>query len=132
MQPSANVKITNKDYLKTYNVIHFGDVAFEGHSSKKYKYGRFVVNDYKDGIVSHVFDVYRPTELIKIEFAKYFIHNEQVMQKALLFSTSNARMLNALKNSEIIKQVLPLPELSEQSVIANLFDSVDNLITANQ
>lgn len=47
------------EYLKTYNIIHLGEMIFEGHSSKEYKSGRFVVNDYRPGIVSHVFDVFQ-------------------------------------------------------------------------
>ena len=52
--------ITDIEYLRTYNVFHLGDIAFEGNKSKNFAHGRFVENTIGDGIVSHVFDVFRP------------------------------------------------------------------------
>ena len=52
--------ITDNEYLRTYNVFLLGDIAFEGNKSKDFKHGRFVENTIGNGIVSHVFDVFRP------------------------------------------------------------------------
>ena len=57
MRDSTKSKI---DYMKTYNLMRVGDIAFESNKSKSYSYGRFVENIIGDGIVSHVFDVFRP------------------------------------------------------------------------
>ncbi len=31
-----NATVSNEDYLKTYNVMLYGDIAFEGNKSKKF------------------------------------------------------------------------------------------------
>ncbi len=49
--------ISDEEYLKSYNVMNLGDIAFEGNKSKDYAHGRFVENTIGDGIVSHVFIV---------------------------------------------------------------------------
>lgn len=56
----ADTKESSDDYMKTYNIMRMGDIAFEGNKSKNYAHGRFVENTIGDGIVSHVFDVFRP------------------------------------------------------------------------
>ena len=38
--------------LSTYKVIRVGDIAFEGHTNKQFRFGRFVVNDIGTGIMS--------------------------------------------------------------------------------
>jgi type I restriction enzyme S subunit len=69
MYYKQDAKVTNQEYLKTYNVFHLGDIAFEGNKSKKFAHGRFVENTIGDGIVSHVFDVFHP----KKEYDLFFL-----------------------------------------------------------
>lgn len=38
--------------LANYKRLRIGDIAFEGHTSKIFRYGRFVLNDVGDGIMS--------------------------------------------------------------------------------
>ena len=52
--------ITNIEYLRTYNIFELGDIAFEGNKSKDFAHGRFVENIIGNGIISHVFEVFRP------------------------------------------------------------------------
>ncbi|WP_056942225.1 restriction endonuclease subunit S [Secundilactobacillus kimchicus] len=120
------------EYLKTYNIIHLGEMIFEGHSSKEYKSGRFVVNDYRPGIVSHVFDVFQFKKKVDISFSKRYFHSERVMGKILQRSTSSARMLNALDLPQFLKQNIHLPALQEQKKIGDLFNGIDTLIASNQ
>ena len=117
---------SDDDYMKTYNVIHVGDILFEGHTSKQFAFGRFVLDDYRDGIVSHVFDIYRPKAKMNLSFWKYYIHDENVMRPILVRATSNARMLNALSSSEFLKQSVFVPSENEQAKTAlSLFTSVN-------
>ncbi|KZK40524.1 hypothetical protein B40_2311 [Lactococcus cremoris] len=51
--------------------MRVGDIAFESNKSKSYSYGRFVENIIGDGIVSHVFDVFRPITSYDLFFWKY-------------------------------------------------------------
>ena len=123
---------SDDDYMKTYNVIHVGDILFEGHTSKQFAFGRFVLDDYRDGIVSHVFDIYRPKAKMNLSFWKYYIHDENVMRPILVRATSNARMLNALSSSEFLKQSVFVPSENEQAKIGNLLEQIDSTIALHQ
>ena len=116
------------DYMKTYNVMHLGDIAFEGHKSKKFFGGRFVLNDIGDGIVSHVFEVFSPIVKYDIAFMKHYIHNERVMHNILLHSTTKTLMMNTLNSKEFLQQIILLPTLPEQQKIGALFTKLDHLI----
>lgn len=132
MEPSTNYRHSSDDYMKSYNIININDIAFEGHTSKEFKFGRFVMDDRRNGIVSHVFDVFRPVTKLSPQFIKYFIHDEQIMQKPLLFSTSNARMLNSLNVRELNNQILAIPSIKEQERIGSMIKHMESLIAANQ
>lgn len=131
---STNQREHTDEYMKTYNVIHTGDIVFEGHTSKEFSHGRFVLNESHDGIVSHVFDVYTPNQKNYSDnnFVKYYLHNEKILYPILLKSTSNARMLNALNSKELYKQNILFPKYSEQRRIGNLLVKCENLIVSNQ
>ena len=84
----ADSYITDESYLLTYNIFELGDIAFEGNKSKNYAHGRFVENTIGNGIVSHVFDVFKPImKPYDLQFWKYAINNEQLMGGILLRST---------------------------------------------
>ena len=64
--------ISDEEYLKSYNVMNLGDIAFEGNKSKDYAHGRFVENTIGNGIVSHVFIVLKPiSKQYDLQFWKY-------------------------------------------------------------
>ena len=44
MQFKNDVKVSTTEYLKTYYTFKLGDIAFEGHQSKEFRYGRFVAS----------------------------------------------------------------------------------------
>lgn len=132
MRLSGRGNNSSSEYMKTYNVIRYGEMLFEGHSSSHFQYGRFVVNDFKDGIVSHVFDVFKFITPVDELFKKYYFHSERVMRRKLLKSTSNARMLNSLNFSELASQFLPMPIIAEQSSIGLLLKNIDNTIAHHQ
>ena len=87
MQFKDDVRVSSNDYLKTYYTFKVGDIAFEGHQSKDFRFGRFVENDIGDGIVSHIFAVFRPIMDYDLMFWKYAINNERLMQRVLSRST---------------------------------------------
>jgi type I restriction enzyme S subunit len=129
---SERIDTSSDDYMKTYNVIRLNDIAFEGHTSKDFEYGRFVLNDYGNGIVSHVFDVYEPLEEFDSSFMKEYIHYEPIMKRILVRSTSSARMMNSLKSKEFLQELLYIPLLDEQHKIGEIFANLDHLITLHQ
>ena len=96
--------ITNLDYLKTYNVMKLGDIAFEGNKSKNYAHGRFVENTIGDGIVSHVFDVFRPKMEYDLNFWKYLINNETVMGRVMIRCTKASTMMTNLVAKDFLNE----------------------------
>lgn len=126
-------KNSTDKYMRTYYVYRIGDIAFEGHKSKKFKFGRFVENTLANGIVSHVFDIYRPTQKEHdLWFWKYYIHNENIMRDVLRKSTTKATMMTNLVNKDLLKQKLNIPILEEQKKIGRLFNQIDRTITLHE
>ena len=132
MQYKKDVYITNDDYLRTYTVCLLGDIVFEGHQSKQFRFGRFVENDLGNGIVSHIFMVFRPRTDYDLRFWKYAINNEQLMREILSHCTKASRMMNDLVISDFFKESIPVPSISEQRMIGKIFTNFDKLITLHQ
>ena len=97
MQYKEDIKVSTEEYLKTYYTFKLGDIVFEGHQSKEFRFGRFVENDIGDGIVSHIFAVFRPIADYDLNFWKYAINDESLMQKVLSRSTKASTMIHAKK-----------------------------------
>lgn len=132
MYYKQDANVGNDDYLRTYNIFRLGDIAYEGHKSSNFAYGRFVENTIGDGIVSHVFDVYRP--IISdycIDYWKYAINYEPIMRPILEKATIKSTMMNNLIAKDFLKQsILIPPTLAEQKKIAEILSSVDDEIAA--
>ena len=118
------------DSLRTYKVLRVGDIAFEGHTSKDYAYGRFVMNDLGVGIMSPRFTAMRPKLDIVVDFWSHLIHYEPIMRPLLLKSTKRGTMMNELIVADFLKQSLLIPSLAEQQNIADCLSAVDELISA--
>ena len=120
------------DYMRTYNVMRVGDIAFEGNKNKNYSYGRFVENDIGDGIVSHVFDVFRPIVNYELNFWKYYINNENVMGHILRKVTTKATMMTNLVAKDFLKTSILVPSMEEQQKIGLFFQRLDQSISLHQ
>lgn len=127
------VYVTEDSYLATYNVMRLGDIAFEGNRSKRFAHGRFVENTIGDGIVSHVFKVFRPVgNNFDISYWKHAINNEKLMKDVLTRSTKASTMMHELVSSDFLEESTLVPSLDEQRAIGTAIDSIDNLITLHQ
>lgn len=125
--------ITDESYLLTYNIFELGDIAFEGNKSKNYAHGRFVENTIGNGIVSHVFDVFKPImKPYDLQFWKYAINNEQLMGGKLLRSTKASTMMTNLVANDFLQETFLTPTYPEQQKIGAFFQQLDNLITLHQ
>lgn len=124
--------VSSESYMKSYNIMKLGDIAFEGNKSKDFSFGRFVENTIGNGIVSHVFDVFRPIQKGNINFWKYLIHDEQIMRKKLARSTTSSTMMTNLVAKDFLRQKIYIPQIGEQDQIGALIESTDNLIVANE
>ena len=132
MQFKEDVKVSTAEYLKTYYTFNLGDIAFEGHQSKEFRYGRFVENDIGNGIVSHIFAVFRPIKEFDLQFWKYAINNEMLMQRILSRSTKASTMMHDLVTEDFLNEIFLVPSLNEQKKIGTYLKSIDHLITLHQ
>ncbi len=124
--------ITDPEYLRTYNVFHLGDIAFEGNKSKNFAHGRFVENTIGNGIVSHVFDVFRPITAYDLLFWKYAINNERIMGSVLVRCTKASTMMTNLVANDFLHESILVPSVEEQQRIGAFFNQLDDLITLHQ
>lgn len=118
--------------LANYKRLRTGDIAFEGHTSKSFRYGRFVLNDVGDGIMSPRFSALRPLTQMPTNFWKYYIHYEPIMRKVLVASTKAGTMMNELVIDEFLKSSVLVPSIEEQTRIGGILKNIDNLITLHQ
>ena len=129
---NANVNVTDEQYLRTYNVMRLGDIAFEGHSNKEFSHGRFVENYIGDGIVSHIFTVLRPRVPFDVNYWRYAINDEKLMRLSLIRSTKASTMMHDLVPSDFLREAIPTPTLAEQKEIGAFLVGLDHLITLHQ
>ena len=132
MQYRPDIKVTDIEYLRTYNVLKLGDIAFEGHHSKEFRYGRFVENDIGDGIVSHIFAVFRPKTDYDLMFWKYAINNERIMRPVLVRCTKASTMMNDLVSKDFLEESILVPDIEEQKKIGIVLSEIDRLISLQQ
>ena len=132
MQFKEDIRVSTTDYLKTYYTFNIGDIAFEGHQSKEFRYGRFVENTIGNGIVSHIFAVFRPISEFDVSFWKYAINNERLMQPILSRSTKASTMMHDLVSSDFLNETFLVSSLEEQRKIGKYLTTLDHLITLHQ
>ena len=127
-----DAKSSDDDYMKTYNVMRLGDIAFEGNKSKRFAHGRFVENTIGDGIVSHVFDVFRPIAEYDLYFWKYLINCESVMGRIMIRCTKSSTMMTSLVANDFLNEKIAVPTIDEQRRIGATLNVLDNLIALHQ
>ena len=128
----SDVKQSDDDYMRSYNIMRLGDIAFEGNKSKHFAHGRFVENTIGDGIVSHVFDVFRPIADYDLLFWKYLINNEGVMGRIMTRCTKASTMMTNLVADDFLAESILVPSIQEQQKIGAFLDKLDSLITLHQ
>ena len=120
------------DSLNSYKVIRVGDIAFEGHANKVHAYGRFVLNDAGDGLMSPRFSCLRPIVEQRYSFWKYYISHEETMRPILVNATKSGTMMNELVPDDLMRESILVPRLAEQEVIGGSLSRLDSLITLHQ
>lgn len=118
--------------LAKYKVLRLGDLAFEGHTNKEFRYGRFVLNNIENGIMSPRFTTLRPITEQNFNFWEYYIHSEKVMRSKLVNATKAGTMMNELVPEDLFRQTILVPSIAEQCKIGVFFKSLDHLITLHQ
>lgn len=72
-------KVTSNNIDTRTYVMRVGDMAFEGHPNSEFLFGRFVVNDLGDGVISELFPIYRHKTDYVLKYWKYAIQVESIM-----------------------------------------------------
>ena len=130
-QAPEKVQSNNID-TRTY-VMRYGDIAFEGHPNEDFMYGRFVLNDIGDGVISELFPIYRFKQDYVLKYWKYAIQVEKVMaqvyRKAI---TSSGASSNKLNEEDFLRESIRVPCLEEQQKIADFLSSVDEVIASSE
>lgn len=121
-----------QESLKGYKVLRRGDIAFEGHTSKQFAFGRFVLNDVGDGIMSPRFSTLRPIHKQVLAFWKQFIHFEPIMRRILVKSTKAGTMMNELVLQDLFKETIKTPSAEEQEKIGSFLAKIDDTIALHQ
>ena len=127
-----DTKEFSDDYMRTYNVMRLGDIAFEGNKSKNYAHGRFVENTIGDGIVSHVFDVFRPIAEYDLLFWKYVINDESIMGRIMKRCTKASTMMTNLVADDFLKERIAIPSIEEQRQVGSFLDKLEHLVALHQ
>ena len=126
-----DARISDEEYLRTYNVFRLGDIAFEGNKSKNFAFGRFVENTIGDGIVSHVFVVFRPIQSDhNLGYWKYAINNENVMGRILARCTKKTTMMTNLVADDFLEEEMFCPSNAEQLKISSFLELLERKIDA--
>ena len=124
-----DARISDEEYLRTYNVFRLGDIAFEGNKSKNFAFGRFVENTIGDGIVSHVFVVFRPLQPDhNLGYWKYAINNENVMGRILARCTKKTTMMTNLVSDDFLEEEMFCPSNAEQMRISSFLELLERKI----
>ena len=118
--------------LAKYKVLRVGDLAFEGHTNKEFRYGRFVLNNLENGIMSPRFTTLRPIIKQDFNFWEYYIHSERVMRSKLVNATKAGTMMNELVPDDLFRQLILVPPMPEQTKLGGCFKHLDRLITLHQ
>lgn len=126
-------KVTSNNIDTRTYVMRLGDIAFEGHSNSEYKYGRFVENDIGDGVISELFPIYQHIDEYDINYWKYAIQLEHIMQSKLVRCIEiSYTSSNKLDEKSFLKESVLVPKIEEQKKIGEFLNNLDNLITLHQ
>ena len=124
-------KVTSNNIDTRTYVMRKSDIAFEGHSNKDYKLGRFVENDIGDGVISELFPIYKHIASYDLNYWKYAIQIERIMfpklTKCIEISYTSS---NKLDEYFFLKEHVLVPSCSEQKKIGTFISHVDSLIQA--
>ena len=130
-QNPDKVQSNNLD-TRTY-VMRHGDMAFEGHKNSEHEYGRLVVNDIGDGIISELFPIYRHKCDFDNQFWKYAAMLETIWRPIFARSiAASGNSSNKLIDDHMFSESVFVPCVEEQRAIGTLLHQIDRTITLHQ
>lgn len=126
-------KVTSNNIDTRTYVMRVGDMAFEGHPNSEFLFGRFVVNDLGDGVISELFPIYRHKTDYVLKYWKYAIQVESIMahiyRKCI---TSSGASSNKINDNDFLRESIVVPCVEEQQKIASFLTMYDKKIEAEK
>lgn len=114
--------------LPTYKILRKGDIAFEGNRTKGHPYGKMVINDIGDGIMSSRFRTIAARGPVCIRFWKYYLLNDAVFRPIYIRSTKRGTLMTELVTEELLESELLIPSSEEQELIGGALNAADKQI----
>lgn len=113
--------------------MRHGNMAFEGHKNSEHEYGRLVVNDIGDGIISELFPIYRHKCDFDNQFWKYAVMPETIWRPIFARSiAASGNSSNKLIDDHMFSESVFVPCVEEQRAIGALLHQIDRTITLHQ
>lgn len=117
--------------VKDYHVVETGDVVYTKSPLKVAPFGIIKANKGRNGIVSTLYAVYRPTANARADYIDhYFSRNYNLNSYLQPIVKKGAKNDMKVKNSDVLTGSVWVPKVDEQKKIADCLASIDTLIAA--
>lgn len=112
-----------------YHVVRHGDVVYTKSPLKRNPFGIIKANKGRDGIVSTLYAVYRPTKEASADYLDYYFQLDDNLNKYLRpIVRKGAKNDMKVNNSDVLGDHITVPSLLEQTKIVGFFRSIDKKI----
>jgi len=117
--------------VKDYHVVEHGDIVYTKSPLKMNPYGIIKENKGKRGIVSTLYAVYRAYPNYSATYLDHYYSGDYNLNAYLQpLVNKGAKNDMKVKNADVLKGDICVPELKEQQKIAECLSSLDGLIAA--
>lgn len=112
--------------VDNYHIVEVNDIVYTKSPLKSNPYGIIKVNQYKAGIVSTLYAVYRPKENLLSEYLGFYFQLDDNVNRYLRpLVHKGAKNDMKINNSYAISDSITIPSKQEQTKIANFLSSID-------
>ncbi|MCV3754358.1 restriction endonuclease subunit S [Ureaplasma zalophigenitalium] len=119
--------------LDNYNILKYGNIVYEGHTTKEHQFGFLVLNLHKTGIISDIFSIFEFIDQQDLYFWKYLLANNNIFKYILKDSTKSGIMMNSIVKNDFYKKKLNVGiSVKESELIGRLFNRIDLSISLLQ
>ena len=111
--------------VENYHVVETGDIVYTKSPLKKNPYGIIKENKGKPGIVSTLYAVYRTTSLCNPDYLDHYFSRDYNLNSYLQpLVNKGAKNDMKVKNSDVLKGSIFVPDIPEQKKISNFLSSI--------
>lgn len=114
-----------KDENKKYKITKLNDICY---NPANLKFGVICKNSYGNGIFSPIYVTFECKKEFNLDFITYYVTQNDFIQKVRKFEEGTVYERMAVNPKDFLSFKIKLPNLSEQSKIAEILSSVDEEI----